>query len=83
MNTFTSFDGIRIAYHDEGAGPAVILLHGFGVDGLGQSLCIEGHSSSSRRGWKTILQRPCFMSSAGATLAQHLSTCKLNLELCR
>jgi len=36
MNTFTSFDGIRIAYHDEGAGPAVILLHGFGVDGLGQ-----------------------------------------------
>jgi pimeloyl-ACP methyl ester carboxylesterase len=36
MNTFTSFDGIRIAYHDEGDGPAVILLHGFGVDGLGQ-----------------------------------------------
>jgi pimeloyl-ACP methyl ester carboxylesterase len=34
MNTFTSFDGIRIAYHDEGEGPAVILLHGFGVDGL-------------------------------------------------
>ena len=36
MNSFTSFDGIRIAYHDEGEGPAVILLHGFGVDGLGQ-----------------------------------------------
>jgi pimeloyl-ACP methyl ester carboxylesterase len=36
MNTFTSFDGIRIAYHDEGEGPAVILLHGFGVDSLGQ-----------------------------------------------
>jgi len=36
MNTFTSFDGIRIAYHEEGDGPAVILLHGFGVDGLGQ-----------------------------------------------
>jgi len=36
MNTFTSFDGIRIAYLDEGEGPAVILLHGFGVDGLGQ-----------------------------------------------
>jgi pimeloyl-ACP methyl ester carboxylesterase len=36
VNTFVSFDGIRIAYHDEGAGPAVILLHGFGVDGLGQ-----------------------------------------------
>ena len=36
MNTFTSFDGIRIAYHDEGEGPVVILLHGFGVDGLGQ-----------------------------------------------
>jgi pimeloyl-ACP methyl ester carboxylesterase len=36
MNTFTSFDGIRIAYHDEGEGPVVILLHGFGLDGLGQ-----------------------------------------------
>jgi len=23
VNTFTSFDGIRIAYHDEGKGPAV------------------------------------------------------------
>ena len=36
MNTFTSFDGIRIAYHDEGEGPAVALLHGGYVDGLGQ-----------------------------------------------
>ena len=36
MNTFTSFDGIQIAYHDEGEGPAVVLLHGFGVDGLSQ-----------------------------------------------
>jgi pimeloyl-ACP methyl ester carboxylesterase len=36
MNSFNSFDGVRIAYHDEGEGPAVILLHGFGVDGLGQ-----------------------------------------------
>src|SRR5262249_22579352 len=36
MNTFASFDGTRIAYHDEGAGPAVILLHGFGTDGLTQ-----------------------------------------------
>jgi pimeloyl-ACP methyl ester carboxylesterase len=29
-------DGATIAYHDEGSGPAVVLLHGFGVDGLGQ-----------------------------------------------
>src|SRR5215831_14537870 len=36
MNTFISFDGTEIAYHDEGEGPAIILLHGFGVDGLGQ-----------------------------------------------
>ena len=36
MYTFTSFDGLRIAYHDEGEGPAVVLLHGFGVDALGQ-----------------------------------------------
>ena len=36
MNAFRSFDGIRIAYHDEGEGPPVILLHGGYVDGLGQ-----------------------------------------------
>jgi pimeloyl-ACP methyl ester carboxylesterase len=36
MHSFTSFDGTRIAYHDEGDGPAVILLHGFGTDGLTQ-----------------------------------------------
>lgn len=36
MHAFTSFDGTRIAYHDEGTGPAVILLHGFGLDALGQ-----------------------------------------------
>jgi len=36
MDTFTSFDGLPIAYLDEGEGPPVILLHGFGVDGLGQ-----------------------------------------------
>jgi pimeloyl-ACP methyl ester carboxylesterase len=35
MNSFVSFDGTRIAYHDEGAGPAVVLLHGSGLDGLG------------------------------------------------
>jgi pimeloyl-ACP methyl ester carboxylesterase len=36
MHTHVSFDGTRIAYHDEGDGPTVILLHGFGVDALGQ-----------------------------------------------
>src|SRR5262245_8272659 len=36
MKTFSSFDGTQIAYHDDGRGPAIILLHGFGVDGLGQ-----------------------------------------------
>jgi pimeloyl-ACP methyl ester carboxylesterase len=36
MNSFTSFDGIRISYHDEGEGPAIILVHGFGLDAMGQ-----------------------------------------------
>jgi pimeloyl-ACP methyl ester carboxylesterase len=44
MKSFTSFDGIRIAYHDEGAGPVVVLLHGFGLDGLGNF----GHFNRSR-----------------------------------
>ena len=36
MHTFTSFDGLHIAYHDEGEGATVLLVHGFGVDALGQ-----------------------------------------------
>jgi pimeloyl-ACP methyl ester carboxylesterase len=36
MNTFTSFDGVPVAYHDAGEGRAVIFLHGYGVDGVGQ-----------------------------------------------
>lgn len=36
MNSFASFDGTPIAYRDEGEGRPVILLHGFGADGLGQ-----------------------------------------------
>jgi hypothetical protein len=34
MKRFASFDGTRIAYSDEGDGPAVIRLHGFGMSGL-------------------------------------------------
>jgi len=36
MNRFRSFGGIEIAYHDEGEGPPVILLHGGYLEGLGQ-----------------------------------------------
>ena len=36
LKTFITFDGATIAYHDEGEGSPVILLHGYGVDGLGQ-----------------------------------------------
>jgi pimeloyl-ACP methyl ester carboxylesterase len=32
MQRFASFDGTEIAYLDEGAGPAVLLLHGFAAD---------------------------------------------------
>jgi len=32
MQHFSSFDGIRIAYLDEGDGPCVLLLHGFAAD---------------------------------------------------
>ncbi len=32
MQEVRSFDGTRIAYHTEGAGPAVLLLHGFAAD---------------------------------------------------
>ena len=42
MKSFTSFDGVKIAYVDEGSGPAVVLLHGFGVDGLRQSEASTG-----------------------------------------
>lgn len=44
MNSFVSFDGAQIAYHDKGTGPPVILLHGFGLDGLGNF----GHFDLSR-----------------------------------
>jgi len=44
MNTFTSFDGTRIAYYDEGTGPVVILLHGYGADALSH----YGHFDRSR-----------------------------------
>jgi len=36
MKTFVSFDGAKIAYHDLGEGHPVVLLHGYGVDALGQ-----------------------------------------------
>ena len=36
LKAFTFLDGVQIAYHDEGKGPSVILLHGGFVDVLGQ-----------------------------------------------
>jgi pimeloyl-ACP methyl ester carboxylesterase len=44
LNHFTSFDGARIAYHDQGSGPAVVLLHGYGLDALNA----YGHFDYSR-----------------------------------
>lgn len=36
LKSIASFDGATIAYHDDGDGPPFILLHGYGVDALGQ-----------------------------------------------
>jgi pimeloyl-ACP methyl ester carboxylesterase len=36
VKSFQSFDGASIAFHDEGHGFPVILLHGYGADALGQ-----------------------------------------------
>jgi hypothetical protein len=36
VKAFQSFDGATISYHDQGEGFPVILLHGYGVDSLGQ-----------------------------------------------
>ena len=35
MPQLTSFDGTHLSYLDQGAGPAVVLLHGYGLDALG------------------------------------------------
>jgi len=32
LSHWETFDGRRLAYHDEGSGPAVVLLHGFAAD---------------------------------------------------
>ena len=45
MNSLASFDGARIAYHDEGAGEAVVLLHGFGTSDKPRSE--EAHADSA------------------------------------
>jgi pimeloyl-ACP methyl ester carboxylesterase len=44
MESFQSFDGARIAFHDVGEGPAVVLLHGYGLSALGNF----GHFDLSR-----------------------------------
>lgn len=36
MKSFQSFDGASISFHDEGDGFPVILVHGYGIDALGQ-----------------------------------------------
>jgi pimeloyl-ACP methyl ester carboxylesterase len=42
VKNFRSFDGAIIAYHDQGEGSPVVLLHGYGVDALGQFGSFEG-----------------------------------------
>lgn len=56
MNTFASFDGATIAYHDEGSGPAVVLLHGFGLDGLGQFGHLDRNLPMLERGREMFLE---------------------------
>src|SRR5689334_1497172 len=51
MQHFATFDGINIAYLDEGDGPCVLLLHGFAADhhanwvapGVVEALLAAGH----------------------------------------
>jgi pimeloyl-ACP methyl ester carboxylesterase len=52
MNTFRSVDGTTIAFNDEGIGPAVVLLHGYGLDGLGNF----GHFDRSRSQFERTLE---------------------------
>src|SRR5437588_3395499 len=35
MGYFSSFDGVKLAYEDQGSGPATLLLHGFAADTTG------------------------------------------------
>ena len=49
MNTVISFGGIRINYRNEGEGPVVIRLHGFGVDALGQFGDMNERARSSKK----------------------------------
>lgn len=58
MNRFRSYDGTTIAFHDDGSGPAVMLLHGYGLDGLGNFGDFEHSRSQFERTlalWRTEL----------------------------
>ena len=48
MNRFRSYDGTTIAFHDEGSGPAVMLLHGYGLDGSVTLAILNIHARSLR-----------------------------------
>jgi pimeloyl-ACP methyl ester carboxylesterase len=44
MHSFTSFDGTSIAFHDAGAGPVVVLLHGAFVDAASHYINFETYA---------------------------------------
>jgi hypothetical protein len=80
MSSFRSFDGTKIAYLDQGEGPAVILLHGGYLDGLGQFgdferiLPVAKRQQEMFRGWgsRAPLCHPVFGSMSVFSSVRHV-----------
>ena len=54
MKTFVSFDGLEMAYLDEGSGPCVVLLHGFASEHRGNWVAPGVVAALVRAGYRVI-----------------------------